>query len=203
MAIYSTFFVAAPDALLSNFPGWKPPLDKPVQREVELFGEKEIIETREPLWDDVQPDESQRPEYSVVAIEGDYATYLEQRLPSFVRASPHWCTKGLTNVELDPLGKLTDGEPAVIPALFSHPSHSAIIQEVRGPVVKQISRSPHELAGKWAARMSTPDYTHSADGSLRLNDDWSVDDVAAILKQLVELAKKADETKRLYLLLEW
>ena len=52
MAIYSTFFVAAPDLLLTGFQGWKLPLEKPVTREItNFFGEKKTIETREPLWE--------------------------------------------------------------------------------------------------------------------------------------------------------
>jgi hypothetical protein len=48
VAVYSTFFVAAPEAILSGFPGWKLPLDKPVKREItDFFGER-TIETRNP-----------------------------------------------------------------------------------------------------------------------------------------------------------
>ncbi len=51
--------------------------------------------------------------------------------------------------------------------------------------------------------MSMPEYTHSADGSNRLEDDWSVDDALSILTPLGNLAKKAAPGQRLYLLLEW
>jgi hypothetical protein len=78
MAIYSTFFVAAPEALLAGFPGWKLPLDKPVQREVtNFFGTKQFIQTREPLWEDIVPGEELEPEFVVEEIKGDYAEYLE------------------------------------------------------------------------------------------------------------------------------
>jgi hypothetical protein len=204
MAVYSTFFIAAPDALLSGFPGWKLPLEKPARREVtDFFGEKRTIETREPLWEDEEAGEEPEPEYGVVAMEGDYAAYLEARLPAFVRRAPHWCSKGLTNVEVDPLGVLTDGKPALVEALFAHPSRNAHLLMFRESIVEQMLTSPQELARKWAARMSTPEYTHSADGSRRLQDDWTVDDALSILGPLAERAKKARAGQRLYLLLEW
>jgi hypothetical protein len=204
VAVYSTFFAAAPEALLSGFPGWKLPLDKPVKREItDFFGEKRTIETREPLWEDIVPGEEPVPEYGVVAVEGDYAAYLEARLPAFVRKSPHWCSKGLTNVEVDPLGELTDGKPALEEGLFAHPSRSGHLLVFRQSIVEEIQKAPQQLAQKWAKRMSTPEYTHSADGSNRLQDDWSVDDVLSILRPLGDLAKKASPGQRLYLLLEW
>jgi hypothetical protein len=204
VAVYSTFFVAAPAALLSGFPGWKLPLHKPVQREItDFFGEKRTIETREPLWGDVVTGEEPEPEYGVVAIEGDYAAYLEARLPAFVRKAPHWCSKGLTNVEVDPLGELTDGKPALEEGLFAHPSRSAHLFVFRPSIVDGLLKAPQQLAQKWAAQMSTPEYTHSVDGSKRLQDDWAVDDALSILRPLGELAKKATPGQRLYLLLEW
>jgi hypothetical protein len=204
VAVYSTFFVAAPDALLSGLPGWKLPLDKAVQREItNVFGEKRTIDTREPLWEDVVPGEEPEQEYGVVAIEGDYATYLEARLPAFVHEAPHWCSKGLTNVEIDPLGELTDGKPALVEALFAHPSRSAHLLTFRESIVEQVLKSPQELARKWAARMSTPEHTHSADGSRRLQDDWTVDTALSVLGPLADLVKKARPGQRLYFLLEW
>jgi hypothetical protein len=204
VAVYSTFFVADSDALLSGFPGWKLPLDKSIQREItDFFGEKRTIETREPLWEDVVPSQDPVPDYGVVAIEGDYAAYLEARLPAFVRKAPHWCSKGLTNVELDPLGELTDGKPALEEALFAHPSCCGHLLVFRQLIVESILKAPQQLAQKWAARMSTPEYTHSAERSNRLQDDWSVDDALRILGPLGQLVKKASPGQRLYLLLEW
>lgn len=204
MAVFSTFFVAAPEELLSGFPGWKLPLDKPVQREItDFFGEKRTIETREPLWEDIVPGEEPEPEYGVVAIEGDYSAYLEARLPACVRKAPHWCSKGITNVEVDPLGELTDGKPALDEGLFAHPSRSGNIMVFRPSIVDEILKAPEQLAQKWAARMSTPEYTHSADGSNRLQDDWSVDDALSVLRPLGDLATKVRPGQRLYLLLEW
>jgi hypothetical protein len=73
----------------------------------------------------------------------------------------------------------------------------------RQSIVDGILKASQQLAEKWAARMSTPEYTHSADGSNRLQDDWSVDDALSILRPLGDLAKKAIPGQRLYLLLEW
>jgi hypothetical protein len=203
VAIYSTFFVAAPETLLSGFPGWKLPLDTPVKREfTDFFGGRRIIETRAPLWEDVEADEEGLPEYRVVAIQGNYEDYLEERLPAFVREVPHFCAKGLTEVEIDPLGKLTDGQPALEEGLFAPPSRGASLLAVRPAVVDEILNSQVKLAQTWAAHMSTPDYTHSADGSRRLNDDWSLNDALGILAPLRDLARKAGAGERLYLLVE-
>jgi len=204
VAVYSTFFVAAPAALLSGFPGWKMPLDNPVKREIrDFFGGKRTIETREPLWEDVVPGEEPVVECGVVSIQGDYAAYLDARLPEFVRKAPHWCSKGLTTVEIDPLGELTDGKPALEEGLFAHPSRSANLMVLRPSIVDGILKAPQQLAQTWAARMSTPEYTHSADGRNRLQDDWTVEDALSILKPLGELAKKVGPGQRLYLLVEW
>lgn len=203
LAVYSSFFVASPESLLSGFPGWKLPLPEPVRREItDFFGEKRMIETREPNWDD-EPDTEPEPEFVVTSMEGDYEKYLEARLPGFVRKSPHWCSKGLTNVELDPLGEVTDGEPALVDALFAHPSCNALIFTFREAVVERMRSSPQAVASKWAAQMSTPEFTHSVDGDTRVQDDWTVEDALSILTPLVELAHRAGAGQRLYLLLEW
>ncbi len=204
VAIYSTFYLAAPDELLDGFPGWKLPLDEPEKREItSFFGGKQTIETREPLWDDIAAAEEPASEYGVVAMDGDYADYLEMRLPALVQAAPHWCSKGLTNVELDPLGTLTDGKPVLEPALFAHPSRGAQLLVLRTAIVDAIVQAPQPLAQKWAAHMSTPEYTHSANGSHRLHDDWRVDDALNILQLIGNVAKQAHPGLRLYLLLEW
>lgn len=204
MAVYSTFFVAAPDALPRGFPGWKPPLDKPERRTVSNYlGETQTIETQEPLWEDDEPDEDSEPEFGVVAIEGDYGEYLEARLPALVRGVPHWCSKGLTDIEINPLGELTDGNPDLEDCLFAHPSRSAHLLVFRTSVVEKILQPPSQLAEQWAARMSTPEYTHSAEGNNRIDEDWSVDDALFILERLADLVKRSTRGTPLYLLLEW
>src|SRR6185503_2794699 len=105
----------------------------------------------------------------------------------------------LTNVELDALGELIDGQPALVDTLFAHPSRNAYLQMFRESIVHELLNAPRPLAQKWAVRMSAPEYTHSADGSTRLEDDWSVDDALNILGPLAELATKASPDHRLYL----
>ncbi len=70
-------------------------------------------------------------------------------------------------------------------------------------VASSITKAQQQLAQKWAPHMSRPEYTHSADGSNRLQDDWSVRDALSILRPLGDLAKKASSGQRLYLLVEW
>jgi len=149
------------------------------------------------------PSDASQLDYTVVAMEGDYDTYLESRLPMFVRNAPHWCSKGLTSVEIDPLGEEIDGKSAVADAMYAHPSRNAHLLVFRQSIVEAILRSPEELARKWAARMSTPEFTHSADGNNRLEDDWSIDDALRVLGPLGNLAKMATPGQSLYLLLEW
>ena len=204
MAIYTTFFTTTPTRLIDGFPGWKLPLDEPVEREITgYFGEKEVIETREPLWDGVDPNEIPTFEYGVVAIEGDYAKYLEQRIPRFVQESAHWCSKGLTEVEIGPLGEIIDGKPALEKALFSHPALNAHLDVFREQIRQAIREDTQLIAEQWAERMSTPDFTHSADGSRRLQPDWTIDDARSILDQLLSLLQPEQTDHRLYLLTEW
>ncbi len=202
MAVYSTFFVAMPEELLSGFPGWKLPLQNPVKRDLtDFFGQKLTIETCEPEWEDVLRDEE--PEQGVVAVEGDYLAYLEARLPVFVREALHWCCKSLTDVEINPLGELIDGKPALEEGLFAHPSRNAHIMVMRPLIVHELLKAPLQLAPKWAELMSSPGYTQSADKSDRVQKGWSVEDALSILDPLGELARKSQPGQRLYLLLEW
>lgn len=88
-------------------------------------GKRTQVSTREPDWSDYDGDDTFEREYQVVAIEGDYGKYLEARLPAGVRAQPHWCPKGLTEVELAPLGEAGGIEPALTVALYAPPSSAA------------------------------------------------------------------------------
>ncbi len=107
MAIYTTFFMSKPNSLLDGFPSWRLPLKEPVKREfMHPFTKKKMtIETREPDWGDEHNSKPAIPEYKVVSIKGNYQDYLEDRLPPFVRGAPHWSAKGLTEIELEPLGE--------------------------------------------------------------------------------------------------
>lgn len=209
MAIYTTFFLGEPRQLLAALPGWKLPLPRPVtRRSINPFTREEImITTREPEWDDFDPESMEIPEYQVVAIEGDYETYLEQRIPSYVQSQPHWCAKNLTSVELDPLIAAAIGtdDARLETALYAHPSLGTAIEQFPDAFVAQLKTagdaSLRSLAEKWAARMSTPEFTHSVSG-VRLSDGWTVDDALGILKPLVELAKQQTINQSMFLLIE-
>jgi hypothetical protein len=209
VAVYSTFFLSEPERLPTGFPGWKLPLPEPVTRKsINPFTREETtIVTRTPEWDDVDADNMEMPEYQVVAIEGDYESYLEKRIPPFVQSQPHWCAKNLTSVELEPLvaAAANVDEVRIESALYAHPSLGTGIERFPDDFVAHIKTadgtSLRSLAEKWAARMSTPEHTHSASGK-RLYDDWTVDDALAILRPFAELAKQQTVGQSMFLLIE-
>lgn len=209
MAIYSTFFLCRSDQLQTGFPGWKLPLPQPITRtSINPFTRETMtITTRAPAWDDFDPENLDLPEFEVVAIEGDYASYLDERIPAFVRSQPHWCAKNLTSVELEPLVAAASGvdELVLSSALYAHPSLGAGMEQIPDDFVAKLRTSDDSvrdsLAHAWAARMSTPEYTHSVSGE-RLCDDWPVEFAMDILKSLVELARQQAEGQSMYLLLE-
>jgi hypothetical protein len=208
MAIHSTFFLCDPAQLPTRFPGWKLPLPEPVTRKsIDPFTREEItITTRAPEWDDFDPAEM-RLDYQVVAIYGDYETYLEQRIPPFVQSQPHWCTNNLTGVELKPLVAVASGieETELESALYAHPSLGAGIEQIPSDFVAHLKAaddsSLRAIAEKWATRMSTPEYTHSVSGN-RLYNDWAVDDALSILMPIAALAGQQTGDQSMYLLWE-
>jgi len=209
MAIYTTFFVCEPSELATAFPGWKLPLPQPVGRtRVNPFtSEETTVETREPEWDDVDANSLPIPEKSVVAIEGDYETYLQNRTPQFVQSKPHWCAKSLTSVELEPLVAAATGseEQEFETALYAHPSLGAGIQEFPNEFVARLKSADesilNRIAEKWAAEMSAPDFTHSASGE-RIQDDMTGDEALSVIGPIAQLAKKQQNTQSMYLLTE-
>lgn len=209
MAIYTTFFLCEPENLAAGFPGWKPPLPQPVTRKsMNPFTREEVtITTDAPEWDDVDPNEIEIPEFTVVAIEGRYSQYLEQRIPPFVQSQPHWCSKNLTSVELEPLvASATEmEEPRLTTPLYAHPSFSAGIEQFPDEFVAHLKAADNSklrsMAEKWAASMSTPEHTHSASGR-RLYDDWTVDGALSILNPIADLAKQSNNDQSMYLLIE-
>jgi len=198
MAIYTTFFVMSAAALTLAFPDWKPPLPELETRVVTTFFGTRTILTREPRF---EPSTQSSTQPEIAIIRGDYADYLEKRLPDSVAKAPHWAAKGLTLVELDPLGDLVDGRPVLQEALFSPPPQSSVIYEVRREVLGAIVASPDVFAQKWAAIMSTREHTHSQTG-VRVSPDWSTEDASRIIRQLVTLASKVTDGASLYLLIE-
>jgi len=203
MAIYTTFFLCEPHELYPAFPGWKLSLPEPVSRTRTnpFTGEETTVKTREPEWIDVDPNDMQMPEIGVVAIEGDYETYSQNRIPSFVQSKPHWCAKNLTSIELEPLIAAATGieEQELETALYAHPSLSAGIEHIPSDFVDRLKSSNesvlNSIAKKWAAIMSTPDFTHSVDGE-RIEDDMGV------VRQITDLAKKQENDQSMYLLTE-
>ena len=209
MAIHSTVFLSEPEQLPIEFPGWKPPLSEPViRRSVNPFTREEItITSRAPGWDDFDPGEIELSEYQVVPVSGDYGTYLEQRLPPFVRSTPHCCTKNLTSIEIEPLVAAAGvtKESKLTSALYAHPSLGAAIEQFSGIFVDRLRNADdltlRSVAKSWAERMSTPDHTHSASGE-RLQDDWSVDDALGLVEPIAKLARQCGDRQSMYLLTE-
>jgi hypothetical protein len=192
-----------------GFPGWKRPLSEPVVRKsIDPFTREEMtITTREPEWDNIDPTTMGLLEYQVVAVDGDYNTYLEQRIPSFIQSRLHWCTKNLTTVELEPLVAIVEDieEIRLEPALYAHPSIAAGIDQFPNSFVTHLKTaddsSLRAVAEKWAAIMSTSEHTHSVGGH-RLYSDWTVKDALSILMPIVELARQQTGHQSLYLLME-
>ncbi|MCA9007534.1 MAG: hypothetical protein KDA70_19840 [Planctomycetaceae bacterium] len=209
MAIYTTFFLSEPEELLAGFPGWKLPLPTPITRRSfnPFLREETWITTREPEWDDFVPEDMEIPDYQIVAINGDYESYLENRIPPFVRSKPHWCGKNLTSVEIEPLvASAIDADGIRLEsALYAHPSLCAGIEQFPDEFLAQIKNvddiSSRSIAEKWAARMSTPEFTHSVNGE-RLYNDWNVEDTMEILQPLVDLAKQQTDGQSMFLLME-
>jgi hypothetical protein len=206
VAIYTTFFLCNPEQLASGFPGWLPPLPKPVKRQFNnpFTGETTTVETREPEWPETEHAEMMDRDYQVVAIEGNYEDYLEGRLPPFVQRQPHWAAKGLTEIELSPLAQALGLEAKFECPLYGPPSLGAGLEELPSELVPKLGsldqRGLQAVAEKWAASMSTPEYTHSVSGQ-KLNDGWTATDAIEILQPLVALARKGPG-QRMYLLIE-
>jgi hypothetical protein len=203
MAIYTTFFLAKPDDLLSGFPGWKPPLPAPVRREIRnpFTGELLTIDTREPEWPE-EKEESAGLQYRSVAIQGSYEDYLEGRLPPFVRESQHWAAKGLTDTELEPLLNAIGVSANLESPIYAPNSSGAALREFPSDFVsKSLANPPDELARRWAAAMSAPEHTHSVTGE-KLSDGWTTDEASQILTAILSLALKARRDQRMYLLIE-
>jgi hypothetical protein len=207
MAIYSTFFVCGQQELSSGFPGWRPRLPKPVRRKVKnpFTGEMTTIETRTPEWSDEEESESLNRGYQIVVIEGNYEDYLEGRLRPFIRARPHWCAKGFTQVELNPLGQAVGIEPALEDALFSPPSSGALLQQLRPDLLSKLlaldKKGVKAIGEHWAATMSTPRYTHSVTGK-KISAGWSAAEAMAILEPILEIAQQVTGQQGMYLLIE-
>jgi hypothetical protein len=208
VAIYTTFLLCEPHKLAEGFPGWLPPLDAPVVRTVRnpFTGAELTLETQAPDWPDTEGSDFTMPPMQVISGQGDYQTYLERRIPSFVQSLPHWCIKNLTSLELVPLVEAAGIVASQLDTpLYSHPSCSAGLEQFDQEFVALLKGSDDAtlegLASRWAATMSTSDYTHSISGD-RIADDWTNADAMSLLRPLAALAKKQSGSQRLYLLTE-
>jgi hypothetical protein len=209
MAIYSTIFLCSNEELAACFPEMKPALAKAVERWVTdpFTGKERQILTREPEWDELEAELSP-PEIQVVAGHGDYQEFLESRLPPSLKQIPHWVSKNLTSVELDPLIKAVLGDEGaeLEPALFAPPSQGRFVVAFPGSFTEVLSEAEAERADEfarvWASTMSSPEYTHSIAGE-RVHEGWTVEDALALMHPIVDLAKKATQRQRIYLLIEF
>ena len=209
MAIYSTFFLARPQELLAGFPGWKPPLAEPVVRRVKnpFTGEAMSVTSCAPDWSDLESEDPQLPEIRVVVGSGDYGAYLEGRIPDFVRQSPHWCSKNLTNIEIEPLIAIVTAneETSLESAIYAPPSSGSGVEAIPEDFLVALAIlddvSLRRIAEAWAAELSTPDFTHSVSGE-RINDDCAAEDVLPVVNSLVSLARRRTDGQSIYLLIE-
>lgn len=207
MAIYTTFFLCKPNELLGAFPGWKSPLPAPVQRTVRNpFNGKEVtVESDAPDWpDDAEVVEEDR-EYEAVPGGGKYEDSLEARLPNSVRIRPHWCAKGIMEIELNELVESAGFKSKVEYSLYCPPSIGASLVRIPSGLPARLLRLGDEelsaLAHRWAEAMSAPKHTHTTSG-LKISDGWKLEDALAILSPLVKLARQAVDGQEMYLLIE-
>jgi hypothetical protein len=202
MAIYTTFFICEPAVLLQEFPGWRPPLDVPIRREIcnPFTGETITVESRAPEW----PDEEDIADldFHAVEIQGSYDDYLEGRLSTFIRNCPHWASKGLTPVELHPLLDLLDVKDRIESALYSPPASGNVLEEIPLEFVAKLSSlDVSAIAERWAAEISTPEHTHSVTGT-KISDGWKASEATEILRSLIAISCQATANQRMYLLTE-
>jgi hypothetical protein len=207
MAIYTTFFLCKPEELSAGFPSWRLPLPKPIRREFKnmFTGEISTFETREPEWPDDENESVVSSEAVVIQGQGSYEDYLEGRLPPVVRDNAHWAAKGLTDVELSPLAEALTSEPKFEFPLYAPPTSGAVLQQLPEDMPSKLASLDQSglemVADRWAATMSTPEYTHSVSG-VRINDDWKATEAMEILRPITAIARKATADQRMYLLIE-
>lgn len=164
-------------------------------------GELSVVETCVPEWPEDASEETERT-YQVVVIEGSYEEYLQDRLPPFIRSCPHWAAKGLTEIELTPLLEAVGVSAAIDFPIYGPPSSGATIQQLPAEfLAKATSLDQQKVAQKWAAAMSTPEYTHAVSGQ-KLYDGWTAGEALELLQPLVDLARKASAGQQMYLLIE-
>jgi len=180
MAMYSTLFVAEPASLEHGFRHWLDPDDR---------------------WD------GHRDLHAGGSV-ASYPSYLEERIPAFVQGQVHWCSKNLSSVELNPLIRVVTeiGSSELESAILFPERVSAILEAFPVSFGEKLQRAGEfairQLAAKWAAVMSTPQFTHSVSG-VRVEDDWTSKTALALLQPIVDLLRKRTDHETLYLLVEY
>ena len=207
MAIYTTFFVCRPEELVAGFPGWRLPLAEPVRREVKnpFTGKTVIVHSREPEWPEDSVEDLVSSSRQIFVGSESFEVYLENRLPAFVRARPHWCGKRLTEIELGLLGEAAGVETSFECPLYGPHSSPFSLMSIPASLCDQLVACDQQaldaIAEKWASMMSTPEKTHSSTGH-KFSDGWTVDHARSVLQPIVAVARQAVEGKCLYLLTE-
>lgn len=207
MAIYSTIFVADEASLVGGFAGWKPPLAVPVKRTMvnPFTGESMEVETQEPTWETTA--EPIKPYKAVITQVGEnYDEYLEGRTSGFVRSCPHWCSKNLTSIEIAPLVREAIGDgPLLQVAMYAPPEIVAGLERFPAAFIEFLNSctpaSLQSLSSRWAAAISTPDYTHAIDG-VRIKDDWDAAFALSLLEPIAGIARRAISGQTMFLLTE-
>lgn len=209
MAIYTTLFACPFADLVRGFTRWREPLVVPVlkTRKNPLTGQFESIMSREPTWENPVTEIEQAVEYQATEISGDYSTYLEKRIPTFVRSCAHWCWKGLTELELEELSRAVGIDEACGEvALYAPPSFHATLTRLNPKLIERLAglsdSQMEDVACLWATAMSSSEHTRSVTGNI-VGESWSTEYAMQLLESLTKLVTVAIGKLDLYLLTEW
>jgi len=163
-----------------------------------------IFPSREPEWDDVDPDAS---EVRTASTGYDDASHFERRISPF-ESLPHLCSKGLTNVEMEPLvaAILNIEEQDLEPALYAHPSFGQSIVGFPEAFVRSLQSAAESILRKFAESSSAKMWAieNGLSGGSKANRDfWTTDQALTILKPIAELARQRTSCQSMYLLMKW
>jgi hypothetical protein len=201
MAVYTTFFAATAIELEAAFGGWMKPLSKPVKRtSINPF-------TKQPVtYDSWEPEEASAPAPPVarpvvVAMRGDYQTYLRSRLPSGLQALPKLAVKGVLSTHVEQLLALVAkrAEERLLPALFPPGGSAATgktLDVLPGWGVEALASLRTDALSPLGEALATAEGWFADEG-------WTEKDCTGLLGELRDLAVKAvGERRTLYLLTE-
>jgi hypothetical protein len=201
MATYTTFFAATPAELRDALPGWFEALATPVKRTmINPF-------TNQPReYDSHAPDEAFRsepsrpPRKTSVTGTGDYGDYLQSRLPHGIQALPNLPLKGVLRLHaedlLDVIAVGTE-DPALGRGLIPPGGDQGAVSLAALP----------DWSTSALAKLTESDIARACDALIAnvdtwfAQEDWKLDGIARVLRDLRELAKRAG-TRRLWLLTE-